>query len=132
MAAIHEAMRSTRGAVAALAEIDEAAGELVYTGVGNISAAIFKAGQATHLVSVNGIVGHRMERVREFRYPWSADSTLVMNSDGLKSRWSLYDYPGLAVRSASLIAATLFHNLVRRTDDASVAVFRQGAPAYAA
>jgi hypothetical protein len=81
---------------------------------------------------MNGIVGHRMERLREFRHSWSVDATMVLHSDGLRTRWSMSDYPGLPARSPSLIAAVLMRDIIRRTDDASVAVFRSGADAYAA
>ena len=132
LSSIHDALRTTRGAAAALAEIDVARGEVAFTGVGNIAAIVLDADRHKHMVSMNGIVGHRMDRIREFRYPWSAGSTLVLHSDGLRTRWSLTDYPGLSAKSASLIAAVLMRDASRGNDDASVVVFRHLAGAHAA
>ena len=120
--AAHTALMPTRGAALAVAQIDHAAGVLRYSGSGNIAAQIVKNGQARSLVSMNGTPGHSMGSVQEFTYEWAADATLLMHSDGLATRWSLADYPGLARRHPALIAAVLFRDFSRRRDDATVLV----------
>ena len=120
---IHGALRSTRGAAVAVAELG---GERIcYAGVGNIAGAIVDGATATRsLVSHNGTVGHRMSRVREFSYPWSAGALVVLHSDGLVSHWSLGAYPDLVGRHPSLVAAVLYRDFRRLRDDAAVVVAR--------
>jgi anti-sigma regulatory factor (Ser/Thr protein kinase) len=132
MEEIGRALRSTRGAAVGLAEIAAGSGTLSYTGVGNIAGVIFTDDLSSkHLVSMNGIVGHYTQRIRSFEYPWRPDSLLILHSDGLRTRWNLADYPGLAMRSPALIAAVLLRDAERGTDDALIAVVRARNPQHA-
>ncbi len=124
--AMHAALRSTRGASLAVADLHYQRAELRYVGIGNISAVIAEGTNTRSLVSTNGTVGHEMHAVREFVYPWSERCALLMHSDGLQTRWHLGDYPGLAVRHPSIIAAVLFRDFHRGRDDATVLVTRAG------
>ncbi|RYE76818.1 MAG: serine/threonine protein kinase, partial [Myxococcales bacterium] len=81
----HPALKSTRGAVMAVAAIDVAAGTLSFSGVGNIAAVILGGAKPQHLSSVEGVVGFNARGARRTDYPWTPESTLVMNSDGLSS-----------------------------------------------
>jgi hypothetical protein len=93
--------------------------------VGNIAATILDNGNSRSLVSHNGTVGAEMRKAQEFTYPWQSSSILVMNSDGLSTHWKLDPYPGLANRSALMIAAVLYRDFKRTRDDATVLVARQ-------
>lgn len=117
---IHGALRKTRGAAAAVARINEVKGLVSFAGVGNISASILSPGLSRSLASHNGTVGHHMPRVQEFTYPWNADSTLVMHSDGLASRWDLDRYPGIWSKHPSVISGLLHRDFCRRRDDVTV------------
>jgi anti-sigma regulatory factor (Ser/Thr protein kinase) len=123
----HGALRSTRGAALAVADIDFGRGLVRYAGVGNISAAIISSEGVRHLVSHNGTVGHEMRKLQEFSYPWPSHATLVMHSDGLGSHWDLERYPGLVARDPSLIAGVLYRDFCRGRDDVTVVVAREGA-----
>ena len=125
MEAMHRALQSTRGAAVAVAEIDPAGRSVRYCGVGNIAGVIASANDSQHMVSMNGIVGHQAMRTREFTYRWDQNSLIVMHSDGISGRWQLSGYPGLAGRRASVIAAVLFRDLRKTSDDATVLVGRQ-------
>ena len=131
LAHIHGALRSTRGAALAVAELSSAAGSVRYAGLGNISAAIVSARESKSLVSHNGIAGHEMRKIQEFSYDWPAESLLVMHSDGLSGRWDLARYPGLALRSPSVVAGVLYRDFSRGRDDALVVVVRDAARAAA-
>lgn len=120
--AMHAALRPTRGAAVAVAAIDVEHSVLRYTGSGNISAQIVLGDKARSLVSMNGTAGHSMGTPQEFSYPFETGSLLVMHSDGLGTRWSLADYPGLVMRHPALIAGVLFRDFSRRRDDATVLV----------
>jgi anti-sigma regulatory factor (Ser/Thr protein kinase) len=120
----HEALRSTRGAALGVAQIDYARNLIRFCGVGNIGAVIVAGGGARNLVSLNGTAGLEVRKITEFDYPWSSQSTLIMHSDGLMSRWNLQLYPGLAQRHPSLIAAMLYRDYNRGRDDVTVLVVK--------
>ena len=125
MEAMHVALRSTRGAAVAIAEFDPARASLRYVGVGNIAGSILTPDKATSLVSMNGTVGVRNERVQEFSYAWPPGAVFVMNSDGLKTQWSLSRYLGLLNRHAGVIAGVFYRDYHRDTDDATAVVVRR-------
>jgi anti-sigma regulatory factor (Ser/Thr protein kinase) len=120
----HGALRSTRGAAVAVADIDLAQ-EVRYAGIGNIASMTYAPGGARHMVSHAGIVGHEVRKVQEFVYPWSPDSLLVMHSDGLATHWNLDQYPGLVGRRPSLIAGVLYRDFARGRDDVTVVVAKK-------
>lgn len=122
----HQALRSTRGAVMAVAAIDLQAGELSFAGVGNIGAVVYPAaGPAAHLLSTEGIVGYQIRSIRGTQRPWSRGDTIVLSSDGLSSRWSMIRYPDLLLRHPVVTASVLFRDFARDTDDATVVVARE-------
>ncbi|MFO1056365.1 MAG: ATP-binding protein [Dongiaceae bacterium] len=129
---MHEAAGPTRGAAAAVAEIDLAAAGVRFTGVGNIAGAILGPGRIRRTVSLSGTLGHVLHRVQLFDYPFPPGSLLVLNSDGLVSSWSLDPYPGLPARHPALIAGILWRDFRRGRDDTTVVVVRhRAAPAAA-
>jgi anti-sigma regulatory factor (Ser/Thr protein kinase) len=121
----HLAMRSTRGAALAVAEISVEAGLVRFAGIGNVAGSIWNGSVSHHTVSVNGTAGHGTIRPREFSYPWPAGGVLVMASDGLATRWSLENYPGLAARDPALVAGILYRDHSRGRDDVTVVVARE-------
>jgi anti-sigma regulatory factor (Ser/Thr protein kinase) len=120
----HEDLKSTRGVVMAVLAIDRKAGTAVYSGIGNISAAIYNASEARHLLSVEGIVGYRVRKVHNQTVPWPAGAAAILYTDGLSGRWGLAKYPGLLARHPCLIASVLFRDHARDTDDATIVVAR--------
>jgi anti-sigma regulatory factor (Ser/Thr protein kinase) len=121
---IHGALRGTRGAAIAVAELGSRAG-VSYCGLGNIAGALLSASSVQHMVSMNGTAGHDAHRITEFQYAWPEGGTLVMHSDGLMSRWSLDQYPGLLNRHPSVIAAVLYRDYTRGRDDTTVVVAKR-------
>jgi anti-sigma regulatory factor (Ser/Thr protein kinase) len=122
---MHAAIRSTRGAAAAVAEIDRTTNALTFAGVGNISAMIVSEGRAQRLVSHNGIVGHEMRKVQQFKYEWSAGSSLWMQSDGLSTLAEPSRYPGATSQHPSIVAALLYRDLNRGRDDSTAVVVHE-------
>ena len=126
---IHPALRSTRGAAVAVAEIDPAAQVVRYAGVGNIAAALVSgSGLMRRMVSLAGTAGLEVRKMVEFTYPWEPGSVLLMHSDGLQTHWSFDSYPGLLNRHPSLIAAVLYRDHARGRDDATVVEAREARP----
>jgi anti-sigma regulatory factor (Ser/Thr protein kinase) len=120
----HGALAKTRGAAVSVAEIDHKKGLLNYAGIGNIAGAILKDGKTRSMVSMNGTLGHTMGRIQQFSYPWEKSSALIMHSDGLATRWSLEQFPGLAGRHPALIAGVLYRDFCRKRDDVTILVSR--------
>ena len=119
------ALRSTRGAAMAVAEIHPENNVVRFCGVGNIVARIASQGKPRHMVSYNGIVGQEARKIIEFTYPWGADALLVMHSDGLTARWDFANYSALLQHHPALIAGVLYRDYGRGRDDATVLVARQ-------
>jgi anti-sigma regulatory factor (Ser/Thr protein kinase) len=124
LADAHGALAKTRGAAVSVAEINHATGFVNYAGVGNIAAAILRDGKTRSMVSLNGTLGHTIRKIQEFSYPWDRSSSLIMHSDGLATRWSLEQYPGLAARHPSLIAGVLYRDFCRGRDDVTILISR--------
>lgn len=124
LATLHTALRSTRGAVAAVAEIDHARGSFQFAGVGNISGMLLAPGKTHGLISHNGTLGQDSHRIQAFSYPWTDDTIMIMHTDGLSQRWNLERYPGLERKPAILIAGVLYRDLDRGRDDVAVVVAR--------
>ena len=122
---IHAALRSTRGAAVAVADVDLETRVVRFAGLGNISARLVGEGRVRHLVSHNGTAGHAARRIDEFTYPWAARDLLVMHSDGLATQRDLDAYPGLLERHPSLVAAVLYRDFTRGRDDVAVVIARE-------
>jgi anti-sigma regulatory factor (Ser/Thr protein kinase) len=121
----HLALRSTRGAALAVAEVDVDRGLVRFTGLGNVAGSIWKGAANHHTVSMNGTAGHGPVRTREFSYPFPPGALLIMATDGLATRWTLDSYPGLASRDPTLVAAVLYRDYTRGRDDITVVVARE-------
>ena len=123
---VHDALRSTRGAAVAVADVDCDSGMVTFSGIGNIAGAVLAADRR-NMVSQNGTLGHTVRTISEFTYAWVPDALVILNSDGLQSQWSLNAYPGIAVRDPSLVAAVLYRDFNRGRDDATVVVAKTAA-----
>jgi len=121
----HAALRSTRGAAMAVAEIDFAQQSVRFAGVGNIAGCILSPEKSNNMVSYNGTVGHEVRKIQEFVYPWPSGGLLIMHSDGLGTQWNLDRYLGLAVKHPSLIAGVLYRDFNRGRDDVTVLVAQE-------
>ncbi len=120
----HLALAKTRGAAVSIAEILHDKSVVNYAGVGNVAAAIYDGRKTRSMVSMNGTLGHSIGRIQDFSYPWQKTSSLIMHSDGLATRWSIDQYPGLATRHPALLAGVLYRDFCRRRDDVTVLISR--------
>jgi anti-sigma regulatory factor (Ser/Thr protein kinase) len=120
---LHNGLRATRGAAVSVARADVGAGKVIYSGIGNIAAAIIAGSEVRRMVSLNGTAGHNARKIQAFDYPLR-DGLIIMVSDGLSSSWSVARYPGVGTMHPTLIAALLYRDFSRRRDDATVLVSR--------
>ena len=84
----HRASHGSRGAAAACARINRQ-GAISYAGVGNIVASVVSAESTHGMVSHGGTLGVQMPRMQQFDYRRTAQSLVVMHSDGISARWDL-------------------------------------------
>lgn len=122
LAHAHGALRPTRGAAVGLARIHLTQGRLEFAGVGNIAGGAVADEATRRVVSLPGIVGHEMRKVTTFSYPWTGPTVLILHSDGISANWNTNAYPGLLQRDPALIAAVIYRDYCRGTDDATVVV----------
>lgn len=130
---IHDSIRKTRGAVGSVVHISTTKNEIAYCGIGNISGKLYSGYGANlsnvasrNLISYNGTIGHNIPNTFHLqRIDWSGASLLVMHSDGIKTRWDLGKYPNLHRHDPSIIAAVIFRDYCRQTDDSLVLVAQQ-------
>lgn len=124
---VHHALRGSRGAAVAIALVDLVRHRVELCGVGNITALVAGRDSRSGLLSMPGIVGSHLPRLRTFDAVLPPGAALVMHSDGLSDRWKPADFPGLLAHDPSLVAAQILNQAAVRRDDAGivVAVHRQ-------
>ncbi len=123
--AMHDAARHTRGAAGTVVDLLPSRGLLVCAGIGNVATSIVSpAGIVRHAVTLPGTLGHQVRGVREFSYPWDAESVVVMHSDGLTSQWTFDGLAGIQRRHPAVMAAALYRDFRRVRDDVTVVVGR--------
>jgi anti-sigma regulatory factor (Ser/Thr protein kinase) len=127
------ALRGTRGAAVAVAQVDARTGELRFAGVGNIGARLREGGRWRSLLSRPGIVGvHKHATLREDRMPWAADRMLILHSDGLPSRWTPPSDAALLAADPAVVAAVTVRDASSSArpvrDDTAVAVLAPTPP----
>ena len=122
----HPALRSTRGAAVAIAELDADAGTVVYAGAGNISGRLISGIEDRSLMSQHGTLGVAIRRLQDVSYPWPDHSIVVLHSDGLLTRWNLKDVGGLLQCDPAVIAGWLLRDFTRGHDDVTIVVLKRG------
>jgi anti-sigma regulatory factor (Ser/Thr protein kinase) len=119
-------LRVTRGAAAAIAQIDMWSRQLTFAGLGNVTGRLYRPGASQTLVSRPGILGAgqqpRLHRL--VSADWKAPAVLVMHTDGINSRWDPADYPGADRYHPAIMAALIWRDAKRGNDDATVVVVR--------
>lgn len=118
----HISLKNTRGAAMAITSLLLDRQIVSFAGIGNIGASIVQMDTSRGMASHNGTIGHHLDRIQEFAFPWNTGSILVMHSDGLKSGWDLKRYPGVWNKHPALIAGMLYRDFSRERDDVTVLI----------
>jgi anti-sigma regulatory factor (Ser/Thr protein kinase) len=122
---IHSALHGTRGAAVAVARVEMHDARVRFAGIGNIAGTVVGSDKSQAMVSHNGTAGHEVRQIKEFVYPWSRQSIIVMHSDGLSSSWNPSAFPGFHRQHPAVMAALLYREAERKRDDACIIVGRQ-------
>lgn len=120
----HDSLRSTRGAASAALSLTPD-GPLRFAGAGNISGRLISGVSDRTLLSQHGTLGLQIRRLQDVVYDWPPHAVLVLHSDGIVSRWSLEETPGLLQADPAVIAGWILRDHLRGKDDATVVVVRR-------
>ena len=121
----HSRLRTTRGAAVAIATLDDRTRQIVFSGAGNIAGRIISGVGDRTLLSQHGTVGFQVRHLQDMTYDWPPHALLVLHSDGIVTRWSPADAPGLLQCDPLVIAGWLIREHFRGHDDATVAVVQR-------
>ena len=124
---IHDAIRHTRGAAAAVAHVGRRASAVQFAGVGNVGGTVLTSLAQRQVVSSAGTLGHQARLFREYTYPWTSDAMLVLFTDGLTAHWAVQDIPKLRQHHPAVVAAALYRDYSRQRDDVTVVVLKEAA-----
>ncbi|MFF1544975.1 SpoIIE family protein phosphatase [Streptomyces sp. NPDC058291] len=130
---LDDALRGTRGAAVAVAQLDLRTARLRFAGIGNIGARLREGDSWRHLLSKPGIAGaHRPSTLPQTEASWADDRLLVLHSDGLPSRWAPPADPRLLSADPALTAAVTVRDAGSSArpvrDDTAVAVLSPTPP----
>ena len=120
----HMALRGTRGAVISIARIEPLAGRLVYAGVGNVEARLWRDGEQERPVAFRGIVGVTLPRIRTFEYALGDAWALLLHTDGISARFVGPDVLDVTQDDPLELVPLLLRDWSRATDDATALVVR--------
>jgi anti-sigma regulatory factor (Ser/Thr protein kinase) len=131
LARAHAAAGGTRGASAAIMQLDADARSVTFCGAGNIAARLTSGIGDRSFLCQHGTLGLQLAPLKDVSATWPEHALLVMHSDGLTGRWDLRKTPGLLQCDPALIAAWLIRDHIGGRDDATVIVVRVAAGARA-
>lgn len=120
---IHEASAHTRGLVGTCAVFDFIDRKWRFCGVGNILTRLSGSMGVKGYMPQNGIIGHNIPtKLVDQEMPYERNQWLVLTSDGLHTQWNPARYPGIKHYDPSILAAIIYKEYARHTDDMSVVV----------
>ena len=125
-ARMHQAMNGSRGGAVAIAQYDGERQTLAFAGIGNIGASLIGSEARAAWLRTLASSACVFAKAHVFDYPQGEAQLLLLFSDGLQSRWSLRDYPGLIQRHPAIIATLLHRDFCRGRDDVTVLALNGG------
>jgi hypothetical protein len=122
---LHQKIKGTRGGVGMIFQFDILSNSFSFAGLGNISARVIGFEKNKNCISYNGIIGHSIPNtLHNNAFSWQANEILVIHSDGLKSRWDFNNLPKILDYDGSVVAAALYKEFSRKTDDLLIIVLK--------
>lgn len=117
-------LRTTRGAVAMLSDLDINVMKAQILGIGDMSAYFYVDDQFQNITFSPGILGKEHKTPRVIPIDLKKQSTVITASDGIRRSWNEATFPGLWKQHPQLIAYVLGNILGRGSDDQSLCVVR--------
>lgn len=120
---IHSAIKKTRGAVINIIGFNYAERIWTSVGVGNIALRMNGPVNLKNHMSYNGIVGHNIPNtLNDQQYSVDDYNQAILCSDGIKTRLDMGKYPMMYKYDLTILAAAIYKDHGRRTDDMSVVI----------
>ena len=123
MNGLHEHLKGTRGAVAAICNLDILTGEMCYVGVGNITVRIMGT-KLIRLVPRDGVIGYSMAKPQKQFFKFHGGEILLLHSDGIREHFDSFECTDLLIESAEDIAEGILKRFEKKDDDASCIVLK--------
>ncbi|GAB4026372.1 anti-sigma regulatory factor [Spirosoma gilvum] len=125
---LHRSVNKTRGLVGSVVVYDVLNHRWNWCGVGNISTRLSGGLTSKNLLSYNGIIGMNLPNtMNDHLLPLEPGQLLIMCSDGIQSRWDANKYPLIHRYDLTVLAAAIYKDYTRQTDDASLFIGRMQA-----
>lgn len=120
---IHQKVKKTRGLVGTIASYNHTSKIWKICGVGNIATRLYEGLNVKKAFSHNGIIGLNIPSIMSnYIMPKADYQHIIMFSDGIRNHWELNQYPSILKYSPAVIAATIFKDNARRSDDMTILV----------
>lgn len=123
MSGLHDCLKETRGAVAALCKIDTKSREFRFVGVGNIAARVMGS-NSFRIVSSDGILGYTITRPKEQIFHLDKKDTVILHSDGISEHFNSEDFPSVSTMNAHEIGIDLMEQFGKENDDKSCVIIK--------
>lgn len=121
---IDRQLKTTRGAVAMLSDLDLDVMQTQILGVGDMSAYTYVDDQLQTMTFAPGVLGKEHKTPRVLPIALKKPSTVITVSDGVRRGWNIHSFPGLMYQHPQLVAYVLGNIMGRASDDQSVCVVR--------
>jgi anti-sigma regulatory factor (Ser/Thr protein kinase) len=122
---MNNAIRKTRGAVATVVNADIESRRWEICGIGNINVRIYHGLEHKAYITNNGIIGMTLpNRLENLVIPMEKLQQVLLSSDGIRTKWTLLKYPGILKYDPMILAAALYKDEGRGTDDTIIAIIK--------
>lgn len=122
---MHVVVKRTRGLVGTVAVYSFKEKKWWVCGVGNIATNFLNAMTLKNYMAYNGVIGMNIPNTMTSQeIPHAHSQTFIMCSDGIRTRWDIQKYPMIIKYDPTIIAAAIYKDFARKTDDMSVVVGR--------
>jgi hypothetical protein len=109
--------------VATVAILDRKKLEWRVCGIGNILTRLYHGISYKNYMSYNGTVGLNIPTsLNNSVFPAERNQQLIMSSDGIRTRWDLAKFPSILKFDTMILAASIFKEFNRATDDSSILI----------
>ena len=123
MMGLHNHLKETRGAVAAMCNLHIPSGQLRFVGIGNVTTRILGRNNI-RLVSNDGVIGYIISKPKEQSLQMASDDVLILHSDGISEHFNFENFPSLFTMNARGIAISIMDSYGKENDDKSCVVLK--------
>lgn len=122
---LHTAVRKTRGLVGTVAVFHFKDKKWRICGIGNIATRMQNGLLVRNYMAYNGIVGMNIPNtMKDQLVDHVKGQLIIMCSDGIRTRWDIQKYTSILRYDLSILAAAIYKDYGRGTDDMSVIIGR--------